>query len=161
LLEEHVKQRMPERTVLEMLARTAFWTGWHHQFGPASGADPKLRNPLVRYAVTTFTYGSRMGAAQAARHMRGISPHELGATFIRHFTNEKLDRASAEVINAYLKLDIAKVWGDASSVAADGTMVETLLDNLLAERHIRLHDRILSSGCENFRSHRIANSPPQ
>ena len=69
--------------------------------------------------------------------MRGISPHELGATFIRHFTNEKLDRASAEVINVYLKLDIAKVWGDASSVAADGTMVETLLDNLLAERHIR------------------------
>ena len=137
VLEEHVKQRMPERTVLEMLARTAFWTGWHHQFGPASGADPKLRNPLVRYAVTTFTYGSRMGAAQAARHMRGISPHEFGATFIRHFTNEKLDRASAEVINAYLKLDIAKVWGDASSVAADGTMVETLLDNLLAERHIR------------------------
>ena len=69
--------------------------------------------------------------------MRGISPHELGATFIRHFTNEKLDRASAEVINVYLKLDIAKVWGDASSVVADGTMVETLLDNLLAERHIR------------------------
>ena len=78
-----------------------------------------------------------MGAAQAARHMRGISPHELGATFIRHVTSEKLDRASAQVVNAYLKLDIAKVWGDASSVAADGTMVETLLDNLLAERHIR------------------------
>jgi TnpA family transposase len=137
VLEERLKQRMPERTVLEMLARTAFWTGWHHQFGPASGSDPKLRDPLVRYAVTTFTYGSRMGAAQAARHMRGISPHELGATFIRHVTSEKLDRASAQVVNAYLKLDIAKVWGDASSVAADGTMVETLLDNLLAERHIR------------------------
>jgi TnpA family transposase len=137
VLEERLKQRMPERTVLEMLARTAFWTGWHHQFGPASGSDPKLRDPLVRYAVTTFTYGSRMGAAQAARHMRGISPHELGATFIRHVTSGKLDRASAQVVNAYLKLDIAKVWGDASSVVADGTMVETLLDNLLAERHIR------------------------
>jgi TnpA family transposase len=78
-----------------------------------------------------------MGAAQAARHMRGISPHDLGATFMRHVTSDKLDRASAQVINAYLKLDIAKVWGDASTVAADGTMVETLLDNLLAEWHIR------------------------
>jgi hypothetical protein len=37
------------------------------------------------------------------------------------------------VINAYLQLDLAKVWGDASSVAADGTQIDTLIDNLLAE----------------------------
>lgn len=37
VLEELIRQRMPERTVLEMLARTAYWTGWHRQFGPASG----------------------------------------------------------------------------------------------------------------------------
>jgi len=137
VLEERVKQWMPERTVLEMLARTAYWIGWHRHFGPASGSDPRLRNPLVRYAVTTFTYGSLMGPAQAARHMRGISAHELGATFIRHFTIEKLDRATADVINAYLKLDITKARGEARSVAADGTQWDTLLDNLLAERHIR------------------------
>jgi TnpA family transposase len=137
MLEERVKQRMPERTVLEMLARTGYWIGWHRHFGPASGSDPKLRNPLVRYAVTTFTYGSLMGPAQAARHMRGISAHELGATFVRHFTIEKLDRATADVTNAYLKLDITKAWGEARSVAADGTQWDTLLDNLLAERHIR------------------------
>jgi hypothetical protein len=95
VLEEQVKERMPERTVLEMLARTAYWTGWHRHFGPASGSDPKLANPLLRYVLTTFTYGSRMGPAQAARHMRGVSAHELGATFIRHCTTEKLDRGIA------------------------------------------------------------------
>jgi TnpA family transposase len=137
VLEEHLKQRMPERTVLEMLARSAYWIGWHRHFGPASGSDPKLKSPLVRYSVTTFAYGSLMGPAQAARHMRGISAHELGATFIRHFTIEKLGHAIADVINAYLKLDISKVWGEARSVAADGTLWDTLLDNLLAERHIR------------------------
>ena len=41
------------------------------------------------------------------------------------------------MINAYLELDLAKVWGDARSVAADGTQVDTLIDNLLAEQHIR------------------------
>jgi TnpA family transposase len=137
VLEEQVKQRMPERTVLEMLARTAYWIGWHRHFGPASGSDPKLPNPLLRYVLTTFTYGSLMGPAQAARHMRDVSAHELGATFIRHFTIEKLDSGIADVINAYLKLDITKVWGEARSVAADGTQWDTLLDNLLAERHIR------------------------
>jgi hypothetical protein len=137
VLEEQVKERMPERTVLEMLARTAYWIGWHLRFGPASGSDRKLANPLLRYVLTTFTYGSRMGPAQAARHMRGVSAHELGATFIRHSTTEKLDCGIADVINSYLGLDIAKVWGEARSVAADGTQVDTLLDNLLAERHIR------------------------
>jgi hypothetical protein len=43
VLEERVKQRMPERTVLEMLARTAFWTGWHRRFGPASGIGPQAQ----------------------------------------------------------------------------------------------------------------------
>ena len=87
--------------------------------------------------LTTFTYGSLLGPAQAARHMRGVSAHELGATANRHFTIEKLNRATADVINAYLKLDLASVWGDASSVAADGTQMDTLIDNLLAESHIR------------------------
>ncbi len=137
VFEELVKQRMPERTVLEMLARTAYWIGWHRHFGPASGSDPKLPNPLLRYVLTTFTYGSLMGPAQAARHMRGVSAHELGATFHRHITIEKHDRGIADVVNAYLKLDITKVWGEARSVAADGTQWDTLLDNLLAERHIR------------------------
>ena len=39
VFEELVKQRMPERTVLEMLARTAYWIGWHRHFGPGSGSD--------------------------------------------------------------------------------------------------------------------------
>jgi TnpA family transposase len=136
-LEEQIKERMPERSVLEILARTAYWIQWWRHFGPASGSEPKLSDPPLRYVLTTFSYGSLLGPAQAARHMRGVSAHELGATANRHFTTEKLNRAIADVINAYLQLDLAKVWGDASSVAADGTQIDTLIDNLLAESHIR------------------------
>ena len=32
---------------------------------------------------------------------------------------------------------MVKAWGDGTSVAADGTQVDTLIDNLLAESHIR------------------------
>ncbi|MCA1678088.1 MAG: transposase, partial [Actinobacteria bacterium] len=136
-LEEQIKERMPERSVLEILARTAYWIQWWRHFGPASGSDAKLSDPPLRYVLTTFAYGSLLGPAQAARHMRGVSAHELGATANRHVTIDKLNRAIADVINAYLQLDLAKVWGDASSVAADGTQIDTLIDNLLAERHIR------------------------
>ena len=136
-LEEALKERMPERTLLEILARTAYWLEWWRRFGPASGSDPKLAAPLLRYVLTTFTYGANMGPAQAARHIRGVSAHELGATAARHFTTDKLNLASADVVDAYLLLDLVKAWGDGTSVAADGTQVDTLIDNLLAESHIR------------------------
>ena len=136
-LEEELKERMPERTLLEILSRTAYWLEWWRRFGPASGSDPKLADPLLRYVLTTFTYGANLGPAQAARHIRGVSAHELGSTAARHFTTEKLNRASADVVNAYLRLDLVKAWGDGTSVAADGTQVDTLIDNLLAESHIR------------------------
>jgi TnpA family transposase len=136
-LEEALKERMPERTLLEILARTAYWLEWWRRFGPASGSDPKLAAPLLRYVLTTFTYGANLGPAQAARHIRGVSAHELGSTAARHFTTGKLNLASADVVNAYLLLDLVKAWGDGTSVAADGTQVDTLIDNLLAESHIR------------------------
>jgi hypothetical protein len=128
---------MPERTLLEILARTAYWLGWWRRFGPASGSDPKLADPMLRYVLTTFTYGANLGPAQAARHIRGVSAHELGVTAARHFTTGKLNLASADVVNAHLLLDLVKAWGDGTSVAADGTQVDTLIDNLLAESHIR------------------------
>jgi TnpA family transposase len=136
-LEEALKERMPERTLLEILARTAYWLEWWRRFGPASGSDPKLAAPLLRYVLTTFTYGANLGPAQAARHIRGVSAHELGLTAARHFTTGKLNLASSDVVNAYLLLDLVKAWGDGTSVAADGTQVDTLIDNLLAESHIR------------------------
>ena len=47
-LEEQIKERMPERSLLEILARTAYWIEWWRRFGPASGSDPKLSKPLLR-----------------------------------------------------------------------------------------------------------------
>ena len=94
-LEEALKERMPERTLLEILARTAYWLEWWRRFGPASGSDPKLAGPLLRYVLTTFTYGANLGPAQAARHIRGVSAHELGLTAARHFTTGKLNLGRA------------------------------------------------------------------
>ena len=48
-LEEAIKERMPERTLLEILARTAYWLEWWRRFGPASGSDP---SSLTRCCAT-------------------------------------------------------------------------------------------------------------
>jgi TnpA family transposase len=136
-LEAALRQRMPERTLLGVLARTAHWLEWHRRFSPASGSDPKLADPFFRYVITTFCYGTNLGPAQAARHIAGVSAHELSATARRHVTVEKLNKAIADVVNAFMELDLIRVWGDGSVVAADGTQVDTFIDNLLAETSIR------------------------
>jgi len=48
-----------------------------------------------------------------------------------------LNKAITEVVNAFARLDVVKAWGDGSAVAADGTQIDTYIDNLLAESSIR------------------------
>ena len=43
-LEAAIHQRLPERSLLDVLTRAAYLTGWHRHFGPASGSDPKIRD---------------------------------------------------------------------------------------------------------------------
>lgn len=137
-LERVIEDRMPERSILDVLTRTAFWLGWHRHFGPLSGSDPKLADPLARYVVITFTYGTNLGPHQASRHFRGlVSPHEISAPANQHITPGKLNLASTDVINQYSRLEVTRLWGDGSRVAADGTQMDTWSDNLLAESSIR------------------------
>ncbi|MET7458069.1 Tn3 family transposase [Streptomyces sp. NPDC005574] len=136
-LEAELDRRLPARGILEHLARAAHWTGWWHRLGPLSGSDPKLKNPLARYVVTAFTYGSGLGATQAARHMSTVSAHELAAIAKRHCTPRNLARAGADVVDAHLDLDLVRTWGDGSVAAVDGTMMDAAVDNLLAETSIR------------------------
>jgi len=132
-----LRDRMPERTLLGILARTGHWLEWWRRFSPASGSDPKLKDPFARYILTTFTYGTNLGPAQAARHIAGVTAHELSVTSARHVTTGKLNKAIADVVDAFTELDLIRAWGDGSVVAADGTQVETFIDNLLAETSIR------------------------
>jgi Tn3 transposase DDE domain len=112
---------MPERPLLSIVARTAYWLGWHHHFGPASGSDPKISDPLGRYCMAVFTGGANIGPYEAARHIAGVSARELSMIRNRHIDLNKLNAAIATVVNAFAELDVVKAWGDGTAVAADGT----------------------------------------
>ena len=128
---------MPERSLLSIVARTAYWLGWHHHFGPASGSDPKIADPLGRYCWRCSPAGPTSARYEAARHIAGVSARELSMVRNRHIDLKKLNAAIASVVNAFAELDVVKAWGDGTAVAADGTQVETYIDNLLAETSIR------------------------
>jgi hypothetical protein len=96
-----------------------------------------------------------MSAADAARHIAGTSARDLALVANRHVTVGKLNEAITDVINAYARLDLIKAWGDGSSVAADGTHMDTYLDNLLAETSIR-YGASGGIACHHISDHYIA-----
>ncbi|KUL61210.1 hypothetical protein ADL28_15985 [Streptomyces violaceusniger] len=141
----------------DIVSRTAYWVEWWRRFGPASGSDPKLKDPFGRSVLTTFVGGINMTFAEAARHISGVSAHELSAITNRHLSVEKINEAIADVVNAFMRLDLVKAWGDGTSVAADGTQMDTFIDNLLAalgQRPLPAHRRAVRPG--RAQRHRLA-----
>jgi TnpA family transposase len=137
-LEAALVSRMPERNLLDILANVAHYTHWPRHFGPLSGSDPKLDRPEERYILTTFAHGCNLGPTQAARHLRGtVSAHTLSFVNRRHVNTPKLNAAIRDIINAYDRFPLPKLWGSGQTAAADGTKYELYDQNLLAEYHIR------------------------
>ena len=68
--------------------------------------------------LLTFCQGANLGPAQVARHMRGtVSVHELSLAN-KHADAKKIHAASADVINAFTRLDMTRLWGDGSRLGA-------------------------------------------
>lgn len=137
-LEKIMQSRMPERHLLDILHNVHHWIGYTRHFGPPSGSDPKLQDPISRYLITIFSYGCNMGPAQTARHARTLaSERVIGRLNAQHITSDKLDAAMSDVINEYVRFPIPFLWGTGKSSVADGTHYELRENNLLGERHIR------------------------
>ena len=137
-LANQIKQRMPERNLLDILCNTHHYSGWAHEFGPITGFDQKLQDPIERYILTNFAYGTCMGPTQAAKHIKAdISAHMLSWVNRRHVTPTLLDNARTKFINFMNTFQIIKAFGSGKSCAADGTIRYIREENLISEYHIR------------------------
>jgi TnpA family transposase len=137
-LEAALFDHMPERSIIDALCHLEHWLNWSRHFGPLSGSDPKIDRAVERYILCAFTYGSNLGAAQAARHMNGlVTPHMLSFVNRRHVSVAKLEAALRDLINAYHRFALPKVWGEGKTAGADGTKYDLYEQNLISEYHIR------------------------
>lgn len=136
---EKIHQKMPERSLLDIICLTHHLTGWANEFGPLSGVDSRLDNPTERYILNVFCQGTGMGPTQGAKHMKAntVTPHMLSWINRRHVTSKQLDRAKDRILNYSQLFLLTTAWGDNRRCAADGTLREIYEDNLLVESHIR------------------------
>ncbi len=137
-LEESLREKIPERHLLDVLARIDHLTNFTRHFGPISGNEPKTADARERQLLTIFAYGSHLGPHQMARHLRGVlNADQIAHTNRRHFTAEKLEAAWRDVNDRFHRFTLPHYWGDEKRVAADGTQYDLAEENLLAEKHIR------------------------
>ena len=138
-LQKEIIRRMPERNILDLLCSTHHYAEWAIYFGPLSGNEPKMKNAIEKYILTTFAYGSGMGPVQGAKHFKGcdVSAHILSWINKRHVTIKAIDQAITSLINISNRFQLVNYWGDGKSCAADGTLCSIYEDNLMAAFHVR------------------------
>lgn len=137
LLEGRLKENMPSVNILDLLTETEQWLDLHRLFGPISGFESKIDDPRKRFITTLFCYGCNLGPTQTARSVQGLSRKQVAWLNLRHITEERLDKATVRVINAFNTFALPKFWGTGKHVSADGTKWSIYEQNLLSEYHVR------------------------
>ena len=136
--ERLIRERMPERHLLDILKNVENWCRYTRHFGPPSGTEAKLPDALRRYVLTVFGFGCNLGASQTARHAAAIANrHTLRRINAQHVNSDKLEAAGADIVAEYVRFDIQKLWGSGQAAIADGTHMELRENNLMGQQHIR------------------------
>lgn len=136
-IDKQLTARLPEKNILDILVESESWLDLHKQFGPLSGFEAKIDEPRKRFVTTLFCYGCNLGPTQTARSVKGISRKQVAWLNLHHMTEERLEKLTVTVINAYNKFLLPKYWGTGKSASADGTKWNMYEQNLLSEYHIR------------------------
>ena len=136
-IERYISENLEPINILDMLADTEYWLNWTQFFGPISGHDAKLEDPVERYLTTVFSYGCNLGPTQTARSLGNIDRRQIAWINQRHISEETLELAIRHIINSYNKFILPKYWGTGKRAAADGTKWDLYEHNLLTEYHIR------------------------
>lgn len=92
---------------------------------------------MGRVVATLFCYGFNLGPVQTARSLRNFSRRQVAWLNLKYVTEEGLEAANTDVVNAYNRFELPRYWGSGEHVAADGTKWDVYDQNLLSENHIR------------------------
>ena len=136
-ISDMISERMPIRNILDVLIDTQKLLDWSRVFGPISGLQTKLKDPITAYIITTFCYGCNLGPQQTWRSLPVLDRKQIAWINQRHITEENIQKAIEIIINAYNNFTLPKYWGDTSSASADGMKWDLYENNLLSEYHIR------------------------
>ncbi|UUA73609.1 Tn3 family transposase [Cellvibrio sp. QJXJ] len=132
-----LRDRLEKINVLDVIINVEKWLNLNKQFGPLSGFESRISDPVLRFVLTVFCYGTNIGPTETVRSVQGVSRKQVAWLNLKRTTEARLDKAIAKINNAYKKYRLIECWGSGNSVSADGKLWDLYEDNLLSEYHIR------------------------
>lgn len=115
-LDALITENLPEVSITDILTDTEKWLGLHKLFGPLSGNELRIDEPEKRFITTLFCYGCNLGPVQTAKSVKNMSRKQIAWLNLRHASENRLDKAITQVVNAYNKFDLPKYWAAASTL---------------------------------------------
>lgn len=132
-----LKARMRKISLLDVIIDIEKWMGLSKDFGPLSGLASKIDDPIKRFILTIFCYGTNIGPTETVRSVQGVSRKQVAWLNLKRVTEERLDKTVAKIVNRYKQYQLIKCWGSGESVSADGKLWDLYEDNLISEYHVR------------------------
>ena len=136
-IDQLLRNRMDNIGILQLLNYVEQSLNLHRRFHHFSGHKSRIPNYAQSLVNTFFCYGCLLGPTQAARSIEGVSRKQLAWIHDHHVSEERLDKATVKIINAYKEFELPKFWGMGQSASADGTHWSTYQKNLFTQYHIR------------------------
>tara|TARA_R110001599_G_scaffold157047_1_gene343062 strand:- start:424 stop:3411 length:2988 start_codon:yes stop_codon:yes gene_type:complete len=132
-----LRDRMEKINLLDVIFNVEKWLNLNKHFGPLSGFESRISDPVLRFVLTIFCYGTNIGPTETVRSVKGVSRKQVAWLNLKRTTEARLDKAIARINSEYKKFRLIECWGSGDSVSADGKLWDLYEDNLLSEYHIR------------------------
>ena len=132
-----LRERLEKINLLDVIINVEKWLNLNKHFGPLSGFESRISDPLLRFVLTVFCYGTNIGPTETVRSVRGVSRKQIAWLNLKRTTEARLEKAIAKLNTEYKKYRLIECWGSGNSVSADGKLWDLYEDNLLSEYHIR------------------------
>lgn len=136
-LDAALSERMPPKSIVDVIIDVTRWLGLEKHFQHVAGTDTRLDDLLRRVVITVFCYGCNLGPAQTSRSIRGFNRRQIAWLNHKYVSEETLEKATRDVVNAYGRFELPGYWGSGQHASADGTKWNVYEQNLLSEYHIR------------------------
>jgi TnpA family transposase len=136
-VDQLITDRLEETSIVDVLVDVTHWMDLDKHFKPLSGTESRIKDLRNRVVTTLFCYGCNLGPTQTARSIRGLNRRQYSWLNLKMVTEDTLERACTDIINAYNKYELPSYWGSGKSVSADGTKWSMYEENMLSEYHIR------------------------
>lgn len=136
-VDQLISENMENISIVDVLIDAERWLHLNKLFRPLMGTESRIDELRQRIISTLFCYGCNLGPTQTARSIRGITRKQVAWLNIKYVSEDVLEKAIVQTINAYNKLELPNYWGSGKHASADGTKWNLYEQNLISEYHIR------------------------